>query len=95
MIMLRSFLRTVIVYLSLSTSARAIIENARGHGRYLTAAGLFRGRMSSKEVDEQILNVQNKNSSYFIEWIPNNVLRCSVSLFSWPLCWLPCGLTAK
>ena len=49
--MLRSFLRTVIVYLSLSTSARAIIENARGHGRYLTAAGLFRGRMSSKEVD--------------------------------------------
>ena len=38
------------------------------HGRYLTAAGLFRGRMSSKEVDEQMLNVQNKNSSYFIEW---------------------------
>ena len=74
MIMLRSYLRTVIVYLSLSTSARAIIENARGHGRYLTAAGLFRGRMSSKEVDEQMLNVQNKNSSYFIEWIPNNVL---------------------
>merc|ERR1712078_761298 len=25
------------------------------HGRYLTAAGLFRGRMSSKEVDEQML----------------------------------------
>merc|ERR1712078_634697 len=43
------------------------------HGRYLTAAGLFRGRMSSKEVDEQMLNVQNKNSSYFIEWIPNNI----------------------
>ena len=29
--------------------------------------------MSSKEVDEQMLNVQNKNSSYFVEWIPNNV----------------------
>ncbi len=29
--------------------------------------------MSTKEVDEQMLNVQNKNSSYFIEWIPNNV----------------------
>ena len=27
----------------------------------------------STEVDEQILNVQNKNSSYFVEWIPNNV----------------------
>ena len=30
------------------------------HGRYLTAAALFRGRMSTKEVDEQMLNVQNK-----------------------------------
>ena len=26
-----------------------------------------------KEVDEQILNIQNKNSSYFVEWIPSNV----------------------
>ncbi|GET93913.1 beta tubulin [Leishmania tarentolae] len=43
------------------------------HGRYLTASALFRGRMSTKEVDEQMLNVQNKNSSYFIEWIPNNI----------------------
>ena len=40
------------------------------HGRYLTACALFRGRMSTKEVDEQMLNVQNKNSSYFVEWIP-------------------------
>merc|ERR1719498_2068022 len=43
------------------------------HGRYLTAACMFRGRMSTKEVDEQMLNVQNKNSSYFVEWIPNNI----------------------
>merc|ERR1712207_128289 len=43
------------------------------HGRYLTAAALFRGRMSSKEVDEQMLNVCNKNSSYFVEWIPQNI----------------------
>ena len=38
------------------------------HGRYLTVAAMFRGRMSMKEVDEQMLNVQNKNSSYFVEW---------------------------
>merc|ERR1712158_101435 len=44
------------------------------HGRYLTVAACFRGRMSMKEVDEQMLNVQNKNSSYFVEWIPNNVM---------------------
>merc|ERR1711987_2269 len=31
------------------------------------------GRMSTKEVDAQMLNVQNKNSSYFVEWIPNNI----------------------
>ncbi|KAA6383577.1 MAG: putative Tubulin beta chain [Streblomastix strix] len=43
------------------------------HGRQLTASAIFRGRMSSKEVDEQMLNVQNKNSSYFVEWIPNNI----------------------
>ena len=43
------------------------------HGRFLTASAMFRGRMSTKEVDEQMLNVQNKNSSYFVEWIPNNI----------------------
>ena len=43
------------------------------HGRYLTVAAMFRGQMSMKEVDEQMQHVQNKNSSYFVEWIPNNV----------------------
>ncbi|XP_064316005.1 tubulin beta-3 chain [Phalacrocorax carbo] len=43
------------------------------HGRYLTVATVFRGRMSMKEVDEQMLAIQSKNSSYFVEWIPNNV----------------------
>ncbi|RVE53450.1 hypothetical protein evm_001820 [Chilo suppressalis] len=43
------------------------------HGRYLTVAAIFRGRMSMKEVDEQMLSIQNKNSSFFVEWIPNNV----------------------
>ena len=26
-----------------------------------------------REVDKQMLNVSNKNTSYFVEWIPNNV----------------------
>jgi tubulin beta len=43
------------------------------HGRYLTAAAIFRGAMATKDVDEQMLNVQNKNSTYFVEWIPNNI----------------------
>ena len=33
-----------------------------------TVAAVFRGRMSMKEVDEQMLNTQNKNSAYFVEW---------------------------
>jgi len=43
------------------------------HGRYLTVAAFFRGRMSMKEVEEQMYNVQNKNSSHFVEWIPQNI----------------------
>ena len=34
----------------------------------LAVAAVFRGRMSMKEVDEQMLNTQNKNSAYFVEW---------------------------
>jgi tubulin beta len=43
------------------------------HGRYLTVAAFFRGRMAMKEVEEQMYSVQNKNSSYFVEWIPQNI----------------------
>jgi len=43
------------------------------HGRYLTVATVFRGRISMKEVEEQMMAVQNKNSNLFVEWIPNNV----------------------
>lgn len=42
-------------------------------GRYLTVACIFRGKMSTKEVDEQLLMIQTRNSGYFVEWIPNNV----------------------
>ncbi|KAI9608259.1 hypothetical protein KEM48_003393 [Puccinia striiformis f. sp. tritici PST-130] len=43
------------------------------HGRYLTVAAYFRGKVSMKEVEENMLSVQSKNSNYFVEWIPNNV----------------------
>ena len=43
------------------------------HSQYLTVAVMFCGHMSMKKVDEQMLNVQNKNSSYLVEWIPNNM----------------------
>jgi len=43
------------------------------HGRYLTCALMFRGKLSSKEVDDQVVSMITKNSSYFVEWIPNNI----------------------
>ncbi|CAF4682820.1 unnamed protein product [Rotaria sp. Silwood1] len=43
------------------------------YGRYLTVAALFRGRVSMREIDEKMFDIQNKNSSHFVEWIPNNV----------------------
>ena len=48
-------------------------EIINSHLTTYTVAAIFRGRMSMKEVDEQMLAVQNKNSAYFVEWIPNNV----------------------
>ncbi|KPM42567.1 Tubulin beta chain [Neonectria ditissima] len=43
------------------------------NGRYLTCCAIFRGRVAMKEVEDQMRMVQNKNSSYFVEWIPNNI----------------------
>ncbi|KAL8854587.1 MAG: hypothetical protein Q9221_000622 [Calogaya cf. arnoldii] len=50
------------------------------NGRYLTCAAIFRGKVSMKEVEDQMQNVQKKNSSYFVEWIPNNVQTALCSI---------------
>ncbi|KAI0709936.1 beta-tubulin 2 [Earliella scabrosa] len=50
-------------------------------GRYLTAATIFRGKVASQEAEQSVLDLQRKNSSQFVEWIPDNV---SVSLCSVP-----------
>jgi tubulin beta len=43
-------------------------------GRYLTAATIFRGsNISTKEVETTMQQVQQKNSNWFVEWIPNSV----------------------
>ena len=47
------------------------------HGRYLTVAAIFRGKISTKEVDQQISELQTKNSSSFVEWIPSNFKTAS------------------
>ncbi|MCJ1284779.1 Tubulin beta chain (Beta tubulin) [Xylographa opegraphella] len=50
------------------------------NGRYLTCSAIFRGKLSMKEMDDQMRNIQNKNSSYFVEWIPNNVQTALCSI---------------
>jgi len=56
-------------------------------GKYLTACALFRGKVSTKEIDQHMVNVQTKNSSYFVEWIPNNIKSsiCDIPAQSAPL----------
>ncbi|OBZ72040.1 Tubulin beta-2 chain [Grifola frondosa] len=50
-------------------------------GRYLTAATIFRGKISSREAEYSVRELQRKNSAQFVEWIPDNV---SVALCSVP-----------
>jgi tubulin beta len=42
-------------------------------GRYMTASLTFRGEMSTKDIDEQVILVQQRNAAFFVEWIPNNI----------------------
>jgi len=42
-------------------------------GKYMTASLIFRGPMSTQEVDENAEKRQASNSDDFVEWIPNNM----------------------
>lgn len=44
-----------------------------GKGVYLTVAAIFRGLISTRIVDEQMFGVQEKFSSSFADFIPNNI----------------------
>jgi len=42
-------------------------------GKFLTASAVFRGEVSTKDVDTQMTQMQTRNSPYFVPWIPNNI----------------------
>merc|ERR1712110_256564 len=43
-------------------------------GKYMTASVIFRGAsVQSKDVDEQVLIMINRNEAYFVDWIPHNI----------------------
>jgi len=43
------------------------------NGKYLSACAMFRGKIMTREVDEQMLRLQSKHHNNFVEWIPNNI----------------------
>merc|ERR1712053_23511 len=49
-------------------------------GKYMTASLLFRGKMSTQEVDENMEKRQSANSDDFVEWIPNNMKTSVVTV---------------
>ena len=44
------------------------------HGRYLSVQAVFRGDLSSQECEQRVRSTVDKNSSYFVEWIPKSFL---------------------
>merc|ERR1712228_275560 len=55
-------------------SPRNFFSNVKpDDGKYMTASLVFRGPMSSQEVDEITEKRQSANSDDFVEWIPNNM----------------------
>merc|ERR1712079_993239 len=55
-------------------SPRNFFSNVKpDDGKYMTASLIFRGPMSTQEVDEVIEKRQSQNSDDYVEWIPNNM----------------------
>ena len=42
-------------------------------GRYYTASVIFRGRLSTYDVENGIKEKLKQKYNYFIEWIPDNI----------------------
>jgi tubulin beta len=41
------------------------------HGKYLTVSAIFRGKVSSRDVEQEMQNIQTKHSQSFVQWVPN------------------------
>lgn len=50
------------------------------NGKYLTVASFFRGKVSVKEVEDQMMGYQRRHREQFVEWIPNNVQTALCSI---------------
>merc|ERR1712224_192798 len=51
-----------------------------GDGKTIACTMIFRGKLSSSDVDSQVAGLQTKHSDQFVEWIPNNVKTSVVDI---------------
>merc|ERR1712083_490171 len=64
-----------------SFSPRNFFSNVKpDDGKYMTASLIYRGGMSTQEVDEITAKRQDQNSDDFVEWIPNNMKTSVVTV---------------
>merc|ERR1712173_156764 len=64
-----------------SFSPRNFFSNVKpDDGKYMTASLIYRGKMSTQEVDDIIQKRQKDNSDDFVEWIPNNMKTSIVTV---------------
>jgi tubulin beta len=57
------------------------------NGKYLTASAIFRGKLAMRDIEESMSDLQRKNMSNFVEWIPDNVQTavCNIPPHGLPL----------
>ena len=57
-----------------ATSERNFYSNVKtDDGKVLATSLIFRGAMTTQDVDCEVDKLQTKNGDDFVEWIPNNV----------------------
>merc|ERR1739848_563257 len=55
-------------------SPRNFFSNVKpDDGKYLALSLVYRGGMTTQEVDKEVEALQSKNADDFVEWIPNNI----------------------
>ncbi|XP_065205770.1 tubulin beta chain-like isoform X1 [Planococcus citri] len=50
-------------------------------GKFFAVGAIFRGKVSAKQVEQQIVQLRHKNESYFTDWIPDGIKTtvCDIS----------------
>jgi len=62
-------------------SARNFFSNVKpDDGKYLASSFMFRGPISSQEIETSMQELNQKNGDHFVEWIPNNIKSSIITI---------------